>query len=94
MRLLSSEYKDIVAILASYGIQRADFNLHKKRGWIVIDLPDREKSFSYHRRKSVKIVGNHFEELTAYRISFGGDIEELADWKEVTRAVKKWLSTA
>ena len=91
MRLLSAEYNGIQSALESHGFSRNLFHLRKKRGWVYIELGGQNRSFSFHRKRSVTLEGNSFVEHTFYKVRYGSKTQDLTEWQDVVVAINAWL---
>ncbi|MGE0589363.1 MAG: hypothetical protein AB7O48_12370 [Cyclobacteriaceae bacterium] len=95
MKLLKSQYQDIVGLANSFHISEKDISLIKRRGRINISIPDFTTSFEFFRRKSISLSADdhQWEKLEHYELNFSGQKIIVASWDEVVHHFERWLQS-
>ncbi len=90
MRFLAKEHSDVIATLRAYGVDPDTVLFVKRRGRLHVQLPGRNDTFAFFRKKSVGIDAAHeWEHRTDYFI--GAVKEEACTWSDVLVAFRAWL---
>ena len=90
MRLLQGEQAEISKLLEKYNLSD-QYQLIKKRGWVHIQIDD--KTFAFHRKKSVQLIQGKFEEKIQYYVQSDKPAKPVNGFSEVIEQLSEWLNT-
>jgi hypothetical protein len=94
MKLLKTQYQDILSALDELSIAHERLSLVKKRGRIKIQIENINSSFYFFRRKSVSITTEHqWEKSEHYEVTIDGKVSVTMGWDQVMVMIKSWLSS-
>ena len=88
MRLLASEHTEITKVLKKY-YETEDYSLVKRRGWVYIEIG--EKTFAFHRKKTLQLSQGIFEEKIQYFVRMEKDVQPADGFPEVIVKLTQWL---
>ena len=95
MKLLQSQYQDVLQALDEFQINHDRLSLTKKKGRINVHIDGIDSSFEFFKRKSVSLSedANAWEKSEHFELKAGGTAALVADWKEVVAHLKRWLQS-
>ncbi len=92
MKLLKTQYEDIMRALEQHAISKEAVFFVKKRGRISIKVNHFDSTFEFFKRKSVSLNEMHqWEKSECYELNVGGNSMTVARWEDVLSRLNSWL---
>jgi len=93
LKLLKTQYQDILQILAELKIPLENLSLVKTKGKIRVIVTGFDPYFEFFRRKSVSLTQevHQWKELEHYELNVSGKLHHVPPWSDVVLALRAWL---
>lgn len=93
LKLLRTQYQDILQVLAELKIPLEKLSLVKTKGRIRVKVAGVDSHFEFFKKKSVSLTqdGHQWKELEHYELNVSGKRHYVLAWPDVVLALKVWL---
>lgn len=91
MGLPLSAKRDLEKIIDSEGLNRADFEWIKRKGWVNVISQKGGSTFQFFRKKSVELREGQWVNSLILKTSFDGEKQERTSWSEVLSDFRSWI---
>ena len=91
MHLYKFEHRDIVKTLNKAGIPEQELYLHKKGGWVKIEIDRIDSLFEFHRKKVSRLIDGKFTDHYDYRVRLEKTIRSMENWAAVVQSFDEWI---
>ena len=93
MRLKKEEHKKLLQLIEEKGGNPREFSFSKKRGVLHVSHPEKEKDFTFYRKKQTRLnQDKQWEDHEAYYFNLPHRGAEEVSWDLVCTAFLDWVS--